>query len=49
MNELAVQVEIDPHSERFHSLHGSCAPTASTQGSYHVRLRALDYVICEAG
>jgi glycosidase len=49
MHALEAQVEIDPRSERFHSLHGSCAPTASAPGSYRVRLRALDYVICEAG
>jgi len=40
------QVEVDPHSQRFRSLRGTCAPTQSAPGSYRVQVPALDYLIC---
>jgi len=40
------QVEIDPHSQRFRSLHGNCAAAQSALGSYRVQVPALDYLIC---
>ena len=40
------QVEVDPHSVRFRSVRGSCAPTPSARGSYRVQIAALDYLIC---
>lgn len=46
---LSVQVEVDPASQHFTSLHGQCAPVPSAPGSYHVDLAPLDYVVCAAG
>jgi glycosidase len=46
---ISVQVEIDPNSKHFASLHGRCEAAPTVPGSYHVQLDALDYVICEAG
>ncbi|MDE2164470.1 MAG: alpha-amylase [Alphaproteobacteria bacterium] len=46
---LSVQVEVDPASRHFASLHGECAPAPSAPGSYHVNLAPLDYVVCAAG
>lgn len=46
---LDVQVEIDPASRHFSSLHGSCTAAPDAPGSYHVALAPLDYVICAAG
>jgi glycosidase len=43
---IDAQVEIDPHSQRFRSLRGNCAPTQSAPGSYRVQVPALDYLIC---
>jgi glycosidase len=46
---IDAQVEVDPHSQHFHALHGSCAPTPSAPGSYRVQVAALDYIICKSG
>jgi glycosidase len=46
---IDAQVEVDPHSERFVALHGPCAPTASSPGSYRVHVAALDYIMCASG
>jgi len=46
MQAIDAQVEVDPHSLRFHSLRGSCAPAQSAPGSYRVQVPALDYLIC---
>jgi glycosidase len=45
---LSVEVEIDPASRHFEALHGACAPQPDAQGSYHVTLEPLDYVVCAA-
>lgn len=45
---LSVQVEVDPASRQFTSLHGACAPAPTAPGSYHVDLAPLDYVVCAA-
>jgi glycosidase len=46
MQAIDAQVEVDPHSRRFRSLRGSCAPAQSAPGSYRVQVPALDYLIC---
>ena len=46
---LDAQVEIDPASQDFRSLHGQCAAKPDAPGSYHVKLAPLDYVVCAAG
>ena|SRR5271165_2402045 len=46
---LDVQVEVEPLSQRFRALHGSCEPTTSAPGSYRVRVAALDYIVCTSG
>ncbi len=46
MQAIDAQVEVDPHSQRFRSLRGSCAPAQSAPGSYRVQVPALDYLIC---
>jgi hypothetical protein len=43
------QVTIDASSGNFSSLVGSCEPSASTPGSYHVEVPPLDYIVCAAG
>jgi glycosidase len=43
---IDAQVEVEPHSRRFRSLRGSCAPAESAPGSYRVQIPALDYLIC---
>ena len=45
---IEMQVEIDYASTGFKSLHGHCAARPDAPGSYHVSLRALDYVVCAA-
>lgn len=45
---IDAQVEVDATSHRFESLHGACSPAPDAPGSYHVSLKALDYVICAA-
>ncbi len=45
---LETQVEIDPRSRNFEALHGNCAPKPDAPGSYHVSLKALDYMVCAA-
>jgi hypothetical protein len=49
MHAIDAQVDIDPHSQHFHALHGDCAQTPSAPGSYRVRIAALDYLICASG
>ena len=46
MRPLDAQVEIDPLSRHFVSLHGDCAAAPVAPGSYRVKLAALDYIIC---
>ena len=46
MQAIDAQVEVDPHSQRFHSLRGPCAATPSAPASYHVQIAALDYLVC---
>ncbi|HEV7357335.1 MAG TPA: alpha-amylase family glycosyl hydrolase [Steroidobacteraceae bacterium] len=43
---IDAQIEVDPHSQRFRTLRGNCAPAQSAPGSYHVQVPALDYLIC---
>ena len=43
---IDTQVEVDPLSTHFRSLHGSCVSAPSAPASYRVHLRALDYIIC---
>ncbi|MDE2182941.1 MAG: alpha-amylase [Alphaproteobacteria bacterium] len=43
---LSAQVETDPASKHFSSLHGTCAPAPDAPGSYHVNLAPLDFVVC---
>jgi glycosidase len=43
---IDAEVEIDPRSRQFRGLHGSCEPSPKAPGSYHVRVAALDYLIC---
>jgi glycosidase len=43
---IDAQVEVDPRSQRFRGLRGSCASTPSAPGSYRVQVAALDYLIC---
>ena len=43
---IDAQVEVDPHSQRFRSLRGNCAPAQSAPGSYRVQVPAMDYLIC---
>jgi glycosidase len=45
---LQMNVEIDPRTTAFGSLHGQCAPKPAAPGSYRVTLAALDYVVCAA-
>ncbi len=46
MQAIDAQVQVEPHSRRFRSVHGGCAPAQSAPGSYRVRVPALDYLIC---
>jgi hypothetical protein len=43
---IDAQVEVDPHSQRFRSLRGNCAPTQSAPGTYRVHVAPLDYLLC---
>jgi glycosidase len=43
---IDAQVEVDPRSQRFRALHGSCASTPSAPGTFRVQVAALDYIIC---
>lgn len=45
---LTAQVEVDPMSRRFSSLHGTCTAAPDAPGSYHVTLQPLEYVMCSA-
>ncbi|GAA0554032.1 glycosidase [Rhizomicrobium palustre] len=45
---LEAQVEVDYGVKGFKALHGTCAPSVSAPGSYHVLLKPLDFVICSA-
>jgi glycosidase len=46
LQAIDVYVEVDPHSQRFSSLHGNCAPARAAPGSYRVQVPALGYLIC---
>jgi glycosidase len=43
------QLTVDANSGSFVSLVGSCDPSASAPGSYHVEVPPLDYIMCAAG
>lgn len=43
-----VQIETDTRSSSWTSITGSCLPTSTAPGSYHVKLAPLDYVICKS-
>jgi glycosidase len=45
---IEAQVEIDYATSSFRALHGACAAKPDAPGSYHVSLKALDYVVCVA-
>lgn len=45
---ISAQVDVDPRSRDFRSLHGACAPQPTATGSYHVEVAALDFVVCAA-
>ncbi len=46
---LTAHVEVATNSQRFTSLHGTCAGSAVAPGSYEVTLAPLDFVVCAAG
>jgi glycosidase len=43
---ISVNVEIDPATKTFSSLHGACPATPTAPGSYGLSLAPLDYVVC---
>jgi glycosidase len=45
---LAAHVEVDPHSRRFASWHGTCLPDVAATGSYAVSIPPLDFIVCAA-
>jgi glycosidase len=45
---LAVNVEVDPRSTRFHSLAGVCPVAAAAPGSLALSIPPLSYLFCEA-
>ena len=45
---IEAQVEVDYATAGFKSLHGACAAKPDAPGSYHVSLKALDFVVCAA-
>jgi len=45
---IEAQVEVGHATSSFKALHGVCAAKPDAPGSYHVSLKALDYVVCAA-
>jgi len=45
---LEANVEVDARDATFTSLQGECASRPSAPGSYPVKLKALDYIVCSA-
>ncbi|GGC98139.1 alpha-amylase family glycosyl hydrolase [Aquisalinus flavus] len=48
-NARTRQVEVDPASNNWTSLSGTCAPASTTTASYRVTVPPLDYTICVSG
>ena len=46
METAVAQIEVEPNSNVFRSLRGSCAARASAPGSFRVEVPPLDYVVC---
>jgi len=46
---LRANVEVEPGSQAWRSLHGACARQASAPGSYSVEIPAFDYIVCLSG
>lgn len=47
MEPVSARVLVEPESERWRSLHGSCQPASAVPGSYAVTVPALDYLVCK--
>lgn len=45
-DKLRANVEVDPASASWRSLHGTCLPTAQAPASYAVELAPFDYIVC---
>ena len=45
---ISARVVVAPLSDRWISLHGSCAPHSAATGSYAVDVPSLDFVVCKA-
>ncbi|NEX93271.1 alpha-amylase family glycosyl hydrolase, partial [Caulobacter sp. 17J65-9] len=45
---VTAQVRVDPTSNAWRALRGTCAPAAGAPGSYGVTVAPLDYIICAA-
>jgi glycosidase len=43
---IDTHIEVEPRSQHFRTLHGSCASEPTAPGSYRVQVAALDYLIC---
>jgi glycosidase len=46
---VQANVEVDPRTRAFESLHGACSPKPTAPGSYLVALDALSYIVCAGG
>lgn len=46
---IDTQVLVESGSRRWTPVAGNCAPTVSADGTYHVMIPALDFIICRAG
>ncbi len=46
---IDTQVVVDSKSGLFTARHGNCAAAPTAPGSYHIRVAALDYLVCVAG
>jgi glycosidase len=47
METAVAQIEVEPNSNVFRSLHGDCAAKASAPGSLRIEVPALDFAVCE--
>jgi glycosidase len=45
---LVAHVQVDTSSAAWQPLHGRCAPSSATPGSYRVEVAPLDYIVCKA-
>jgi glycosidase len=43
---LRANVEVEPGSASWRSLHGTCAPASSAPASYAVEIAPFDYLVC---